>query len=374
MSKEFSPQTTKKRRSQHLMSTSIEALAVKLRKWVLVTTDGLNFRLVDISDIPTVATLRAVICQNLGISDCGSAEISLAEPGQLKHGEPMSDINLAYCCRIKSDPGAPLKLFVRGVISSLPLFDSPELPVAEMPCISPTEAPKSSWLSGNEPEILQIKRKQKAQYLSKKENHVVSGYKCTEVIENKTGPLKESPTFAEATSPGQSPVHSDYSRVQITVQTSGLGTELASREQVNTNIGTPSPDPVTSSTGGEDAPLELDQPTALCSPTSPAYSPVSPSFSPTSPAYSPTSPSYSPASLSNREAGGSLLHYSPQSPVFYSPVQSRGKPDEEFDDEAKGNTHSDSPSATNTVITLPARFEDLLLRWTKLGLNEVEAL
>jgi DNA-directed RNA polymerase II subunit RPB1 len=96
---------------------------------------------------------------------------------------------------------------------------------------------------------------------------------------------------------------------------------------------------------------------------SPSYSPASKSYSPASPSYSPASPSYSPVSHSNKELGGS--------PAFYSP-RSRGLSRE--DSEAEENSHPDSPPAAGTLIALPESFEDLLLRWTKLGLNEVEAL
>lgn len=421
--------------NQH-QSTSIDVLTVKPKKWVLVTLDGLNFHLVDISDIPSVENLRAMICQNLGISDWASAQISLAEPGQPEHGEPMSDANLAYCCRIKSDSGAPLKLFVRGNSR----FDGLGLSMAEAPWMSPTAAHehvlrkplgeealsrienpprlrspvlisrqtmlkassvktpptdnvqessklqnslKSGWLSRNESELLEIERKHKAQYLSDKKNaYGESSYKHTEVIENKPGSPtapNELTTPSRPASPGQGPVHSDYPRVQLTVPTHGLETELANMDRTNNATGASLPAPFPSSTNREDAISEPDQCAAFYSPVSaayspaspaysamsPSYSPTSPAFSPVSPSYSPASPSYSPVSPSNGKLGGS--------PALYS-LRSREQSEEESDEEADENSHTDPPSAMKKLIALPESFEDLILRWTKLGLNEIEAL
>ncbi|KAJ6071807.1 hypothetical protein N7499_009821 [Penicillium canescens] len=86
----------------------------KTKKWAFVTMDGLNFRLVDISDMEPVENLRAEICRNMAISDWTSAQIFLTEPGQTEHENPLSDANLTHSRRSKSDQYGSLKLFVRG--------------------------------------------------------------------------------------------------------------------------------------------------------------------------------------------------------------------------------------------------------------------
>ncbi|EAW09685.1 putative MAP kinase kinase kinase (Bck1) [Aspergillus clavatus NRRL 1] len=86
----------------------------KGKKWIFVTLDGWNYRLVDITDMDSVETLRAAICNYLGISDWTGAQIFLTEPGQTEHEEPLSDTMLALCRRTKSDSIGTLKLFVRG--------------------------------------------------------------------------------------------------------------------------------------------------------------------------------------------------------------------------------------------------------------------
>ncbi|KAL4897035.1 hypothetical protein BDV59DRAFT_83809 [Aspergillus ambiguus] len=86
----------------------------KGKKWVFITLDGLNYRLVDITDMDSVETLRAAICQNLGIFDWPAAQIFQTEPGQSEHEEPLNDTSLALCRRMKADASGSLKLLVRG--------------------------------------------------------------------------------------------------------------------------------------------------------------------------------------------------------------------------------------------------------------------
>lgn len=100
--------------SDHERLPSRPKPAQKGKKWVFVTLDGWNYRLVDITDMDSVETLRAAICQNLGISDWGSAQIFLTEPGQTDHDEPLNDTMLTVNQRTKSDSFGSLKLYVRG--------------------------------------------------------------------------------------------------------------------------------------------------------------------------------------------------------------------------------------------------------------------
>lgn len=86
----------------------------KARKWMFATADGWNYRLVDVTDLDSVETLRASICQSLGISDWPGAQIFPTEPGQTDHEEPLNDTMLALSRRTKSDSFGSLKLFVRG--------------------------------------------------------------------------------------------------------------------------------------------------------------------------------------------------------------------------------------------------------------------
>ncbi|KAJ5749985.1 hypothetical protein N7533_007013 [Penicillium manginii] len=88
--------------------------ATKVKRWVFATTDGLNYRLIDVSDMESVEALRAGICKDLGLNDWASAQIFLTEPGQHHHDDPMSDTMLAVSRRNKSDAYGSLKLFVQA--------------------------------------------------------------------------------------------------------------------------------------------------------------------------------------------------------------------------------------------------------------------
>ncbi|PWY92439.1 hypothetical protein BO70DRAFT_383990 [Aspergillus heteromorphus CBS 117.55] len=100
--------------SDHERLTLRAKPAPKGKKWSFVTLDGWNFRLVDITEMDSVETLRSAICQSLGIADWTGAQIFLTEPGQTEHDEALNDTSLALCRRTKSDSVGSLKLFVRG--------------------------------------------------------------------------------------------------------------------------------------------------------------------------------------------------------------------------------------------------------------------
>ena len=85
------------------------------RRYLFATLDGWNYRLIDVTDVDAANTLRAVICNNVGIQDTSSAQIYLTEPGQMSHEEPLSDTMLVVNRRSKSDSQGTLKLFVHSI-------------------------------------------------------------------------------------------------------------------------------------------------------------------------------------------------------------------------------------------------------------------
>ncbi|KAJ6011397.1 hypothetical protein N7451_002809 [Penicillium sp. IBT 35674x] len=98
-----------------LAERPLSATTTKVKKWVLVTVDSLNYRLIDITDMDTPDSLRAGICNKLGIPDWGSAQISLTEPGQFDHDEFMNDDALSRFRKQKPDHHGSLRLlFVKG--------------------------------------------------------------------------------------------------------------------------------------------------------------------------------------------------------------------------------------------------------------------
>ncbi|KAK2861470.1 hypothetical protein FQN49_004166 [Arthroderma sp. PD_2] len=85
------------------------------KKFVFGTVDGWNFRLIDVSDVDAADSLRALICNSVGIKDPGSALIYLTEPGQIMHEEPLSDTMLVVNRRARSDHLGSLKFFIQSI-------------------------------------------------------------------------------------------------------------------------------------------------------------------------------------------------------------------------------------------------------------------
>lgn len=87
------------------------------RRYVFVTYDGWNYRLVDITEVETAESLRCIMCRNLGISDWLSAQIYSIEPGQVDLDDPLNDSMLVQTLRPRSDPFGTLRFFfIRGNI------------------------------------------------------------------------------------------------------------------------------------------------------------------------------------------------------------------------------------------------------------------
>lgn len=98
------------------------------RNYILVTVDGWNYRMCDITDQESALELRQVICGNLGILDYENMELHITNLGKMEHEEPLDDQKLlASHKKAKADPAANLKLFIRRVGTSNPEA-SPSVP------------------------------------------------------------------------------------------------------------------------------------------------------------------------------------------------------------------------------------------------------
>jgi mitogen-activated protein kinase kinase kinase len=89
-----------------------------MKRFTFVTADGLNYRLIDITEIDSAEALRRIICSGLDLHDPQHTQIFLTEPGQTDHEEPLSDNMLWLCHRAKADHLGGLKLYVRSIDSS----------------------------------------------------------------------------------------------------------------------------------------------------------------------------------------------------------------------------------------------------------------
>lgn len=91
------------------------------KRFIFVTPDGWNYRLIDISEVDSAEDLRAVICYNLGISEGPDITIHMTDPGQVEHDEALTDqLLMAHALKL-ADPSATLKLYARSSTSTAPL-------------------------------------------------------------------------------------------------------------------------------------------------------------------------------------------------------------------------------------------------------------
>ena len=82
------------------------------RKFVMVTPDGWNYRLIDITLVEDAAQLRYVICYNLGVPEGPEVSIHMTSLGQTEHDEALSDQLLLGARHRMADSNGNLKLFV----------------------------------------------------------------------------------------------------------------------------------------------------------------------------------------------------------------------------------------------------------------------
>ncbi|RDW67930.1 hypothetical protein BP6252_09326 [Coleophoma cylindrospora] len=88
------------------------------RAFILVTPDGWNFRLCDVTDIESGHELRNLICANAGITDPDFAQIFLTDFGRVEHEEVLDDQKLFLHRRTKADQSGALKFYIRAPASS----------------------------------------------------------------------------------------------------------------------------------------------------------------------------------------------------------------------------------------------------------------
>lgn len=95
------------------------------RRYIFVTPDYWNYRLVDITNVDSALSLRRLIGIELQIKDSDNVQIYITQPGQQQHEEPLSDTMLNTASQTKSDSLGTLKLYVRGNLLSPTLQRGP---------------------------------------------------------------------------------------------------------------------------------------------------------------------------------------------------------------------------------------------------------
>ena len=116
------------------------------RRYVFVTPDQWNFRLVDITEVDTAETIREAICRNLNYTDHDTAQLYLTEPGQVDHDDPLSDAMLLLSKHTKADSTGSLKIYVRRGPTSGSLIPPPPLSAGLGIGTSPKASPPAGSL------------------------------------------------------------------------------------------------------------------------------------------------------------------------------------------------------------------------------------
>ena len=134
------------------------------KRYIFVTPDHWNYRLVDVTDTETADSIRAIIATSLGYGERDLVHLYFTDPGQLKHDELLTDHILVQSRLKKADVTASLKLFVRCVPDSAgfqqPLLDAglgigmPPKPLqspslATSPFRKAVDAEASTWSRAN---------------------------------------------------------------------------------------------------------------------------------------------------------------------------------------------------------------------------------
>ncbi|KFY60001.1 hypothetical protein V496_05472 [Pseudogymnoascus sp. VKM F-4515 (FW-2607)] len=83
------------------------------RLFVLVTLDGLNYRLCDITDAESAHDIRLTLCYTLGIQDVVHTQMYLTELGKLEHEEALDDSKLIVNRKMRADAFGGLKILLR---------------------------------------------------------------------------------------------------------------------------------------------------------------------------------------------------------------------------------------------------------------------
>ncbi|KAH7369889.1 hypothetical protein BKA65DRAFT_387309 [Rhexocercosporidium sp. MPI-PUGE-AT-0058] len=88
------------------------------RHFVLLTMDGFNYRLCDVTDVDSAADLRSIVCSTLGVMDTEFVQLFLTDLGRSDHDDALDDQKLVIQRRAKADQSGSLKLYVRAPANS----------------------------------------------------------------------------------------------------------------------------------------------------------------------------------------------------------------------------------------------------------------
>ncbi|KAF4636147.1 hypothetical protein G7Y89_g1943 [Cudoniella acicularis] len=89
------------------------------RMFVLVTLDGWNYRMCDVTDIDSAPELRSSICSSMGIQNSEMAQFFTTDLGRVEHDEALDDQKLLLNRRTRADQSGSLKFYLRAPANSI---------------------------------------------------------------------------------------------------------------------------------------------------------------------------------------------------------------------------------------------------------------
>ncbi|KAK0302562.1 mitogen-activated protein kinase kinase kinase [Friedmanniomyces endolithicus] len=112
------------------------------KKFIFVTVDGWNYRLIDISEVQSADHLRTVVCDNLGVPKRPDVAIHITSPGRVECGEALDDLLVMAAVRGMADSTGSLKFFLRtpehGAVNGVVPLESVGLDFQQSPFHTPT--------------------------------------------------------------------------------------------------------------------------------------------------------------------------------------------------------------------------------------------
>ncbi|KAK1045569.1 mitogen-activated protein kinase kinase kinase [Friedmanniomyces endolithicus] len=112
------------------------------KKFIFVTVDGWNYRLIDISEVQSADHLRTVVCDNLGVPKRPDVAMHITSPGREECDEALNDLLLMAAVRGTVDSTGRLTFFLRtpehGATNGVVPLESVGLDFQQSPFHTPT--------------------------------------------------------------------------------------------------------------------------------------------------------------------------------------------------------------------------------------------
>ena len=132
-----------------------------IKKYMFATLDRWTYRLIDISDAETSASVKELICKSLSLSNTSDLTMFMTWPGREEHDEPLSDAMLMQLQQSLADPVGSLKVFIHAPLSATTPATLDAITLARLAAdlTSPKVNSSESTLVVNDRELLRVLEK-----------------------------------------------------------------------------------------------------------------------------------------------------------------------------------------------------------------------